>query len=223
MNSFYFTHDYNASNDSKILFLRQQLGMEGYGIFWFIVEQLAQAGGFLLTKITPVLAMQMQVTDAKVKSVINDYELFDIVDENFYSDRLNKHLQIRKQLSESGKKGALNRWKNGHPIDLPNGHPIDLPNGNKERKKENKEIKESKVFTPPVIDEVIKFFEENGYTNGDKAWHYYNDGNWKDSKGKQVINWKQKMRSVWFKDENKKVIKRTLHDQDARTREILGL
>lgn len=200
MNSFYFTHDYNAANDSKILFLRQQLGMEGYGIFWFIVEQLAQSGGFLPVKITPVLAMQMQVTEAKVRSVIGDYELFDIVDENFYSERLNKHLQIRKQLSESGKKGALNRWKNS----LPNSLPISVPNGNKERKKEiNKEKKEIKV---PPIQDVIKFFEENGYTNAEKAWHYYNDAEWKDSNGKPVLNWKQKMRVVWFKDENKKKI-----------------
>jgi hypothetical protein len=200
MNSFYFTHDYNAANDSKMLFLRQQLGMEGYGIFWFIVEQLAQSGGFLPIKITPVLAMQMQVTEAKVRSVISDYELFDIVDEQFYSDRLNKHLQIRKQLSESGKKGALNRWKNGHPNSL----PISLPNGNKERKKEiNKERKEIKA---PLIQDVIKFFEDNGYINAEKAWHYYNDADWKDSNGKPVLNWKQKMRVVWFKDENKKKI-----------------
>ena len=202
MNSFYFTHDYNAANDSKILFLRQQLGMEGYGIFWFIVEQLAQSGGFLPIKITPVLAMQMQVTEAKVRSVINDYELFDIVDENFYSQRLNKHLQIRKQLSESGKKGAINRWKNSPP----NSHPIDLPNGNKEIKKEIKEIKkvkkESKKFAPPLIDEVVKFFEDNGYMNGERAWNYYNDADWKDSTGKPVKNWKQKMRGVWFRTEN---------------------
>ena len=222
MNSFYFTHDYNAANDTKILFLRQQLGMEGYGIFWFIVEQLAQSGGFLPIKITPVLSMQMQVTEAKVRSVITDYELFDIVDQNFYSERLNKHLQIRKQLSESGKKGAKNRWENGHPI----SHPIDHPNSNKERKernKVNKESKEIKVFTPPPLEDVIKFFEENGYTNGDKAWNYYNDGEWKDSKGNQVINWKQKMRMVWFKEENKKKVVRSIHDQDKRTREILGL
>lgn len=220
MNSFYFTHDYNAANDSKILFLRQQLGMEGYGIFWFIVEQLAQAGGFLPIKITPVLAMQMQVTEAKVRSVIADYELFDILDEQFYSERLNKHLEIRKQLSESGKKGALNRWKNSPPISHPNG----LPNGNKERKKENKEKKESKVFNPPTIDEVKLFFEENGYTNGEKAWNYYNDADWKDSKGKPVLSWKQKMRGVWFKDENKKSteqVKTSMEDQYRRERERL--
>jgi len=207
MNSFYFTHDYNAANDSKILFLRQQLGMEGYGIFWFIIEQLAQSGGFLPIKITPVLAMQMQVTDAKVRSVINDYELFDIVEEEFFSDRLNKHLQIRKHLSESGRKGALNRWKNSLPISPPISDPNSPPYGNKERK-ERKEIKEIKKvnkrneFVPPHIEEVVKFFDENGYANGERAWNYYNDADWKDSTGKPVKNWKQKMRGVWFRPEN---------------------
>lgn len=211
MNSFYFTHDYNAANDSKILFLRQQLGMEGYGIFWFIIEQLAQSGGFLPIKITPVLAMQMQVTDAKVRSVINDYELFDIVEEEFFSDRLNKHLQIRKHLSESGKKGALNRWKNSPPISDPNSPPNSIPYGNKERKerKERKEIKkESKVFVSPTLDEVKLFFDDNGYANGERAWNYYNDAGWKDSTGKPVKNWKQKMRGVWFRDENKKPVEK---------------
>jgi hypothetical protein len=198
--------------------------MEGYGIFWFIVEQLAQSGGFLPIKITPVLSMQMQVTEAKVRSVITDYELFDIVDENFYSERLNKHLQIRKQLSEFGKKGAKNRWENGHPISHPNGLPNGLPNGNKERKERNKEKKEKEVFTPPSLDEVKQFFTDNGYINADKAWNYYNDGNWKDSKGNQVLNWKQKMRVVWFKDENKKPtdqLKISMEDQYRRERERL--
>jgi hypothetical protein len=88
----------------------------------------------------------------------------------------------------------------------------------------NKNIKSKKEkFCPPPLEDVIKFFEENGYTNGDKAWNYYNDGEWKDSKGNQVVNWKQKMRMVWFKDENKRKVVRSIHDQDKRTREILGL
>jgi hypothetical protein len=70
-------------------------------------------------------------------------------------------------------------------------------------KEQVKEKEKEKVFAPPSLDEVDKFFKENGYTNADKAWNYYNDGEWKDSKGNQVVNWKQKMRMVWFKDENK--------------------
>jgi hypothetical protein len=67
-------------------------------------------------------------------------------------------------------------------------------------------VKESKkVFTPPTIEEVKEYFKEHGYSESSaiKAYGYYNAGNWKDSEGKQVKSWKQKMQGVWFKDENK--------------------
>ena len=54
--TFYFSHDYNAHNDVKILYMRHQLGMEGYGIYWFLIESLADAGGFLPLDLIPVLA-----------------------------------------------------------------------------------------------------------------------------------------------------------------------
>lgn len=60
-------------------------------------------------------------------------------------------------------------------------------------------------FIPPLVDDVISFFKEKGYTTevGKKAFEYYSTAGWKDSRGKQVKNWKQKMIAVWFKDENK--------------------
>jgi uncharacterized protein YdaU (DUF1376 family) len=134
--SYYFQHDYNASNDAKILFLRQQLGMEGYGIYWFILEQLAQAGGRLPLKIVPVLAMQSQTQESKVRAVIEGYELFFIKEEQFYSMRLNEHLDLRLQLSENGKNGAAKRWGNRGAISNGNGDP------NAKERKKGKEIKE---------------------------------------------------------------------------------
>lgn len=110
--SYWLEHDYNAANDAKILFLRQQLGMEGYGIYWFIVEQLVQAGGKLPMKVVPVLSMQTQTQESKVRAVIEGYELFKIEDGLFFSIRLNKHIDTRKEFSEMGKLGAEKRWKN---------------------------------------------------------------------------------------------------------------
>lgn len=57
----------------------------------------------------------------------------------------------------------------------------------------------------PTIEEVIDYFKFNGYTRSaaEKAYNYYNENNWKDSQGRKVISWKQKMQGVWFKDENK--------------------
>lgn len=113
--------------------------MEGYGIYWFIIEQLALSGGILPLKIIPVLSMQMQSTETKVRGVVEQFELFQIVDNDFFSRRLNIHLELRQTLSKSGKEGAKNRWANGGANSLPNA---------KERKeskgKEIKEIKEKK-------------------------------------------------------------------------------
>jgi hypothetical protein len=133
--SYYFSHDYNAANDTKVLFLRHQLGMEGYGIYWFIIERLADAGGKLPIELIPVLAMQMQSTDIKVKGVIMQFDLFRIDEGEFWSERLNDHLGLRAKLSESGKNGAINRWKNGEA----NGVAIGEANAKKRKEKEIKE------------------------------------------------------------------------------------
>jgi len=79
------------------------------------------------------------------------------------------------------------------------------------KKKVNKVNKVKKVkksigkFSPPTQDDVSNYFLDNGFTkqSGSKAWNYYDVADWKDSRGNQVKNWKQKMRGVWFKDENK--------------------
>lgn len=114
--TYYFSHDYNAANDTKILFLRHQLGMEGYGIYWYLIEQLANAGGKLPLELIPVLAMQMHCTDVKVNGVLMNFDLFTIESGEFWSHRLQDHLDLRLKLSQSGKTGANNRWKNGGAI-----------------------------------------------------------------------------------------------------------
>ena len=179
--TFYFSHDYNAHDDVKVLFLRQELGMEGYGIFWFLIEKLADAGGILPLNLTPVLAMQMHTSETKVLGVINQYGLFNLIENDFYSERLLDHLNIRKRLSESGKNGAEKRW--GYDR-VANGEAISLPNGDgnaKERKgkeikekgvlgeknEEHTQIQNSNLFRQPNIptkEQVWEFFKGLGAT-----------------------------------------------------------
>jgi len=40
--AFYFQHDYNARNDEKVLELRSNYGVEGYGLFWMLLESMAE-------------------------------------------------------------------------------------------------------------------------------------------------------------------------------------
>lgn len=59
--------------------------------------------------------------------------------------------------------------------------------------------------TIPTLEEVKKYFTENGYTDqiALKAFEYYSSTGWKDKNGKPVQNWKSKMVNVWFKEEHK--------------------
>ena len=159
--TYYFSHDYNAANDTKILFLRHQLGMEGYGIYWYLIEQLANAGGKLPLELIPVLAMQMHCTDVKVNGVLMNFDLFTIESGEFWSHRLQDHLELRLKLSQSGKTGANNRWKNGGAI----GEAIGEGNA-KERK--GKEIKGN----INLIDDIQTFKSELGdeYDNFVMYW-----------------------------------------------------
>jgi hypothetical protein len=40
--AYYFSHDTNARNDPKIAAMRQSYGVEGYGLYWIVVEMLAE-------------------------------------------------------------------------------------------------------------------------------------------------------------------------------------
>lgn len=68
-----------------------------------------------------------------------------------------------------------------------------------------RKLKETPNFIPPALSEFIGFFSKEGYKtdNAENIYKGYEDAGWKDSQGKPIRNWKQKVRFVWFKPENK--------------------
>jgi hypothetical protein len=67
-----------------------------------------------------------------------------------------------------------------------------------------KPVKVKVTFTPPSLDEVKAYFKSKKYLESAaiKFYDYYDSAEWKDGKGNQVKNWKQKAIGVWFKKEN---------------------
>lgn len=60
-------------------------------------------------------------------------------------------------------------------------------------KEENKGVKKRKVFVPPSIEEVFAYAKEKGREDiAQEFFDYFTVGNWVDSKGNKVLNWKQK-------------------------------
>ena len=88
------------------------------------------------------------------------------------------------------------------PKKADNDSDNDSDSDNKKDKDNSK--KKSTTFIPPTLDMVVNYFREKWYTDksAKKAFDYYDVANRSDSKWNKVRNWKQKMQSVWFKEEN---------------------
>lgn len=88
---------------------------------------------------------------------------------------------------------------------LPLNGKESLPNNNSLNNNNHISKGGGKKFVKPTLQEVKDYFEQKGYSEQTaiKAFEYYDEAAWKDSSGKPVLNWKQKMISNWFKDSNK--------------------
>ena len=218
--AYYFTHDYNARNDEKIKDLVMDMGMEGYGIFWSIVEDLYNNANVLQTNYKRI-AYELRCDEQKVRKVVCEFNLFVISDEKFSSNSVKKRIKEKEKKSKQASISARKRWDaNALPTQSDS-------NAIKERKgKEINKKKESieKKFIPPTPEEVVSYFSENGYTEyaAKKAFAYYDTASWHDSKGNKVKNWKQKMQAVWFKDENKSKPVEDKHTISQATLEMLN-
>jgi calcineurin-like phosphoesterase family protein len=110
--AYYFPHDSNAKDDPKMILLIEELGMEGYGIFWMLIESLRDQPDYKASLlIVPALARRYNTTQEKVKTVILRYDLFVVEDDTFfYSESLIRRMQalaekrLKRQLA--GKKGG---------------------------------------------------------------------------------------------------------------------
>jgi uncharacterized protein YdaU (DUF1376 family) len=149
------------------------------------------------------------MTEHMIRHVVG--HLWDTIQHKFKQDAeglwYNERLDIEKERRKSYTDSRKNNKEGKNQYNKNDGHMTKHMTGHMENRDKNVNNK----FKIPSINEVKQFFIENGYTelSGEKAWNYYNDGNWHDSSGKPVKSWKQKMRVVWFKDENK-LPKRTL-------------
>lgn len=110
--AFYFPHDSNAKDDPKCTMLIEQLGLEGYGIFWVLIETLRDQPDYKYPlKLIPSLARKYNTTFEKMNVVINNYNLFEIDSGTFfYSESLNKRMQIFEIKREKQRIKANKRW-----------------------------------------------------------------------------------------------------------------
>ena len=112
MKKTYFNHDSTARNDYRVIKMRAKLGMEAYGIFWSLLEMLFTEENKLCVDDYDSLAFGLQCDPKILKQVIEDFDLFVIEDNCFYSKRLNRQIEEINTKSNKAKESASKRWNN---------------------------------------------------------------------------------------------------------------
>lgn len=107
--AYYFSHDSNAKDDFKCMLLIEELGLEGYGIFWVLVETLREQENFKYPlKLLSSLARKYNTTVAKMEVVVRNYSLFTVENETFFfSNSLNKRMELMNKKREQAKLAGI--------------------------------------------------------------------------------------------------------------------
>lgn len=108
----YFSHDYGARNDPKLLELQMEMGGQGLAIWWCLVEMLWENEGYLPKNFKSIAFSLHWAKAEEVQKVVEAFGLFEWDDERFWNNSALGRIEKRKKISEtrreSGRTGGVN-------------------------------------------------------------------------------------------------------------------
>ena len=109
----YFPHQYNAHDDEKLQQVIINHGLVGYAVFFLLLEYLGQKKDRILSKdFYKVLSWNYRIDEDVVRSVVEDYGLFEVSDNHFSSDGLNDRMAVLDdKIAKKRAAGALGGQK----------------------------------------------------------------------------------------------------------------
>jgi hypothetical protein len=137
--AYYFSHDSNAKDDPKCVMLIDQLGLEGYGIYWVLIELLRDQPEYKYPLLLlPAIAKKYNTTFEKVKAVVNAYGLFQIDENNFFSFSFNERMKVIDAKREQARKAITTRWDKTKEINNKYDSNTDVIQGKERPRKDRK-------------------------------------------------------------------------------------
>lgn len=110
----YFSHDYTPLEDKNLLKLFITMGVEGYGLYWLIVEYMHQ--NTFCVGDEELIAFKYRIEKEKIEKVMNDFNLFRIeeteteTEKVYISDRILRNLNYVEQKNGARAEAANVRW-----------------------------------------------------------------------------------------------------------------
>lgn len=209
--TYYFPHDSNAYRDPKCAALRNDFGMEGYGLYWAIIEILHEQRDGKLEKFQKLfegLAFQLQITKEaltkQMEAMIKDYKLLQENETHIWSNRVLRNLEERRiKYLIKAEAGHIGGVRSGEVRRMKQNEALLKANEQKESKGNKIKEKES-IYTPltihPTIEEVKTYCQERKNSVDPHKWHnYYTSNGWKVGKN-PMKDWRAAVRTWETKD-----------------------
>jgi len=201
--AYYFSHDANAQDDPKCMVLIDQLGMEGYGIFWALIEKLRAEKEYKLPLMTlESFARRWGTSKEKVNTVVKNFGLFTIEnDEFFYSQRLKFSMELK---SEKATISINARWAKNKGLEIDTNV---LQTNTNVIRNDTIKVKESKVKESKVLFTDCNLFDKNIFKSEFSEWnktklaYYYEAAIAYSNEGNKYVNWKSAINSWAKRDE----------------------
>lgn len=177
--AYYFPHFCNARHDRKIRRLRKELGTEGYGIYFMLLETLREQQDLMYPLADlDLLAEEFGVSEAKVRVAVCNYQLFEIdEEEKFFSPKmlvyLEPYFKMKEQRKLAGKASAEKRMLNDRSTTVQQSK-------GKERKVNEIKEKESKLSFSEMLSPHVPLF-----ANNEEVAKFYDYWTEKNNKGKE--------------------------------------
>lgn len=188
----YLTHDLGARNDPKLMDLQMDMGGQGLGIFWCLVELLWENGGYIPANYKSIAFALRWCKPTEVEKVVTGYGLFQVEDGMITSHSARERIDVKRAMFEAksgaGKKGAERRWNstaNGSANSIANSSAMAVPMAitNKQTNKQKDINNNNYAPTADFIFEIFffkNFKDPTGettrflkhYSEKEKPWTY---------------------------------------------------
>lgn len=104
------------SNSPEVMRARMEHGMAAYGIYVTLMQLLEEDEDHKLSKDYSMIAYEMRVDISVVQSVVEDFDLFEVEEEYFYSKELSDTIEQARKVSEAraraGRAGGAAKARN---------------------------------------------------------------------------------------------------------------
>jgi hypothetical protein len=128
----WYPSDVNLINDVAVMRMIDQLQMEGYGIYHFILGWLCSQPGYAGSlEQAKYMAKRMGCSEAKFMAVINGYDLFRLEGDRFFSTYLDEKMLPYERRRKAAQKAVTQRWSQQKELPISSeSHTIVLPTYN---------------------------------------------------------------------------------------------